>query len=100
MFFTLCSTNPQYDQMELKAIAGDNGQVVGYGAVIEGIVLRRRGAESETTCEGGHEKIKELNERFLPPGVKVLPHLDRSDLVHCTPHTVMHNLPEGILLVV
>jgi cobalt-zinc-cadmium resistance protein CzcA len=31
--------------------------------------------------------------------VQIVPHLDRSDLVHLTTHTVMHNLIEGIVLV-
>ena len=31
--------------------------------------------------------------------MKVVPFLDRSDLVHLTTHTVMHNLTEGIILV-
>jgi cobalt-zinc-cadmium resistance protein CzcA len=36
----------------------------------------------------------------LPPGVKLVPFIDRSDLVHFTTHTVLHNLSEGIILVV
>ena len=40
-----------------------------------------------------------MNERILPPGVKIVPFLDRSDLVHLTTHTVLHNLTEGIVLV-
>ena len=43
--------------------------------------------------------MEELNNHLLPPGVKIVPFLDRSDLVHFTTHTVMHNLTEGILLV-
>ncbi len=43
--------------------------------------------------------MKELNDHLLPPGVKVVPFLDRSDLVHYTTHTVLHNLTEGIILV-
>jgi len=35
----------------------------------------------------------------LPPGVKLVPHLDRSDLVHYTTHTVLRNLTHGVLLV-
>ena len=31
--------------------------------------------------------------------MKIVPHLDRSNLVHFTTHTVLHNLTEGILLV-
>ncbi len=31
-------------------------------------------------------------------GVKVVPFIDRSDLVHFTTHTVLHNLTEGMIL--
>jgi len=62
-------------------------------------VLLRKGANSDATLEGIHAKVKELNERLLPPGIKVVPFLDRSDLVHYTTHTVLHNLTEGIILV-
>ena len=82
-----------------KAIHRADGRIVDSGDVISGIVLLRKGAESDATLEAIHEKVKELNEHILPPGVKVVPFLDRSDLVHYTTHTVMHNLTEGILLV-
>ena len=51
-------------------------------------------------CAGIHAKVKELNDHILPAGVKVVPFIDRSDLVHYTTHTVLHNLTEGIILVV
>ncbi len=41
-----------------------------------------------------------MNHGILPHGVTVVPFLDRSDLVHYTTHTVLHNLTEGIILVV
>jgi len=41
-----------------------------------------------------------LNSHILPAGVKVVPFIDRSDLVHYTTDTVLHNLREGIMLVV
>ena len=41
-----------------------------------------------------------MNDHILPKGVKVVPFLDRSDLIHLTTHTVLHNLTEGIILVV
>ena len=59
----------------------------------------RKGADSDSTLDAIHDKVKELNERILPPGVKIVPFLDRSDLVHFTTHTVLHNLTEGIILV-
>ncbi len=83
-----------------KTILRDDGHAVDYDDVIEGIVLLRKGAETESTLEGIHEKVKELNARILPPGVKIVPHLDRGDLVHYTTHTVLHNLGEGIFLVI
>jgi cobalt-zinc-cadmium resistance protein CzcA len=43
--------------------------------------------------------VDQLNNGILPPGVQVVPMLDRSDLLHLTLHTVMHNLAEGMILV-
>ena len=67
---------------------------------VEGIVLLRKGAEFDSTIDAIHEKVKDLNDNFLPNGVKIVPHLDRGDLVKFTTETVMHNLVEGIVLVV
>jgi len=83
-----------------KAIRRENGEVVDNPDVVEGIVLLRKGAQADSTLEAIHAKVKELNAKILPPGVKIAAHLDRSDLVHLTTHTVLHNLTEGILLVV
>ncbi len=68
--------------------------------MVSGIVLLRKGADSDAVLEGIHAKVEELNTVILPHGVKVVPFLDRSDLVHYTTHTVLHNLTEGIILVV
>src|SRR5579885_1151158 len=77
-----------------------DGRIIDNDDVVSGIVLLRKGADSDSTLEGVHEKVKELNDHILPPGVKIVPFLDRSDLVHFTTHTVLHNLGEGIGLVV
>jgi cobalt-zinc-cadmium resistance protein CzcA len=77
-----------------------DGKIVDEDDIIGGIVLLQKGADEDPTLVALHEKIKELNERILPKGVKVVPYLDRSDLVHYTTHTVLHNLSEGIILVV
>ncbi len=82
-----------------KAIHRVDGKVLDNDDTIEGIVLLRKGAESEATLDGIHAKVKELNESILPPGVKVVPFLDRSKLVAYTTETVEHNLLEGITLV-
>ena len=78
----------------------EDGRIVDDNDVVEGVLLMRKGAEAQDTLQGIHEKVKELNEHLLPPGVKIVPYLDRTDLVDYTTHTVLYNLGEGILLVV
>ncbi|HJZ98403.1 MAG TPA: CusA/CzcA family heavy metal efflux RND transporter, partial [Candidatus Solibacter sp.] len=82
-----------------KAIHRADGKISDNDDVVEGFVLLRKGADSDSTLEKIHAKVAELNGKILPKGVKIVPHLDRSDLVHYTTHTVLHNLSEGIALV-
>jgi cobalt-zinc-cadmium resistance protein CzcA len=82
-----------------KAIRRADGKIVDDGDVIEGTVFLRKGANADPTLRAIHEKVQELNDHILPPGVKVAPFLDRSDLIHYTTHTVLRNLTEGFLLV-
>jgi len=82
-----------------KTIRHEDGAVINDDDVVEGIVLLRKGAEADATLDALHEKVAQLNEHQLPAGVKLVPHLDRSDLVHYTTHTVLRNLTDGVLLV-
>jgi cobalt-zinc-cadmium resistance protein CzcA len=61
-----------------------DGVIVDEPDVIQGGVLMRKGAEEGPTLEGIHKKVDELNNHILPEGVKVIPMLDRSDLLHYT----------------
>ena len=83
-----------------RMIRHKDGKLYDNPDTVEGVVLLQKGDNSDETLEGIHAKVKELNEHVLPPGVKVVPFLDRSDLLHLTTHTVLHNLTEGIILVV
>jgi len=76
-----------------------DGTIVDNPAVIQGVVLLRKGADAEPTLDAIHKKVDELNNIILPPGVKVVPMLDRADLLHYTLHTVLHNMAEGMILV-
>jgi heavy metal efflux system protein len=82
-----------------KAIHRENGKIVDNDDVVSGIVLLRKDAAADTALRGIHKKVEELNNHILPPGVKVVPFIDRSDLVRFTSHTVLHNLLEGMILV-
>jgi len=76
-----------------------DGTIIDNDDVVSGIVLLRKGANADDALRGIEDKVKELNDHILPTGVKVVPFIDRSDLVHFTTHTVLHNLTEGIILV-
>ena len=81
------------------AILRENGKIVDNDDVVSGIVLLRKGAAADSALEDIHRLVDELNTRILPPGVKIVPFIDRSTLVHYTTHTVLHNLTEGMILV-
>ena len=83
-----------------KAIHRGDGVVEDDNDVVEGIVFLRKGADTETMLKNLHAMVQRLNDHILPPGVKIVPYLDRDDLVHYTTHTVLHNLAEGMILVV
>src|SRR5208337_5087958 len=78
-----------------RAIHREDGTIVDNDDVVSAWVPMRKGADAEAALEGLHAKVKELNEQLLPPGVKIVPFIDRSDLVRYTTHTVLHNLTEG-----
>jgi cobalt-zinc-cadmium resistance protein CzcA len=82
-----------------KATHRPDGTIVDNPDTVEGILLLQKGADSDPVLQGIHEEVTNLNEHILPKGVKVVPFLDRSDLVKYTVETVEHNLTEGVILV-
>src|SRR5580700_1100297 len=82
-----------------EVIHQENGKIVDNDDVVSGIALLRKGAPADPALKALHDKIDEMNDHILPPGVKIVPFIDRSTLVHFTSHTVLHNLTEGMILV-
>ena len=68
--------------------------------IVQGIVLLRRGENALDVLARVRAKVREINRHDLPPGVRIVPHYDRTDLIERTLHTVRHNMIEGIALVV
>ena len=66
--------------------------------VVEGIVLMRKGGDTEKTLRAVEAKVAELN-RTLPSGARIEPYYDRSALVRTTVRTVIENLSVGVTLV-
>ncbi len=75
------------------------GKIIDNDDVVEGIALLRKGAEAQDALVALHEKVQELNDHILPHGVKIVPFIDRSELVHFTTETVLANLRDGFILV-
>jgi len=66
---------------------------------VEGVILMRRGEQTQNVLQGVEKKTEDLNRNILPPDVKVRPYYDRSDLVRVTTDTVEWNLIRGMILV-
>ncbi|MGO9775189.1 MAG: efflux RND transporter permease subunit [Terracidiphilus sp.] len=87
-----------------KAIHRVDGEIVDNPDTVEGIVLLQKGDDADPVLDGIHAEVTKLNGNkdhpgILPKGVKVVPFLDRSDLVRFTVDTVEHNLTAGMILV-
>jgi cobalt-zinc-cadmium resistance protein CzcA len=87
-----------------KAIHREDGKIVDNPDTVEGIALLQKSADSDPVLDGIHAEVSKLNgdkdhPGILPKGVKVVPFLDRSDLVKFTVSTVENNLTAGMILV-
>jgi cobalt-zinc-cadmium resistance protein CzcA len=67
---------------------------------VEGVILMRRGEQTQNVLQGVEKETEVLNRSILPPDVKIRPYYDRSDLVQVTTDTVEGNLLRGMLLVI
>src|SRR5580704_12877539 len=83
-----------------RAIHREDGTIIDNDDVVSGIALLRKGANADAVLTAIHAKVEEMNDHILPAGVKIVPFIDRSDLLHFTTHTVLENLTAGIVLVV
>src|SRR5581483_8881383 len=66
---------------------------------VEGVILMRRGEQTQNVLKAVEQKTDELNSSILPRDVKIVPYYDRSDLVRLTTDTVEANLLRGMLFV-
>jgi cobalt-zinc-cadmium resistance protein CzcA len=77
--------------------------IVGYGNdndIVQGIVLLRHGAKSLPAIRRVEAEVEKINTTgVLPPGVRLVPFYDRSQLIAVTTATVLHNMILGIVLI-
>ncbi|MBN8852610.1 MAG: cation transporter [Sphingobacteriales bacterium 50-39] len=68
--------------------------------VVEAIIVMRKGENPSEVVKKIEDKIDYLNNHVLPADTKIVPYYDRADLIEYATHTVLHNLVEGVLLVI
>ncbi len=66
---------------------------------VEGIVLMTKAENPSRVLEGLHAKVAEMQKKLTPMGVRIVPYIDRDDLVELTIHKVFRTVLEGIGLV-
>ena len=74
-------------------------ELEGKGEAVSGIVIMRNGENALEVIDRVKAKIKEI-EPGLPPGLKLVPVYDRSELIHRSISTVRRTMIEVILTVV
>ena len=68
--------------------------------IVEGTVLMRRGEQSLPTLRRVEAEVERINgSGILPLGVRIEKIYDRTDLIHVTTRTVLHNMLFGIVLI-
>jgi heavy metal efflux system protein len=66
---------------------------------LEGIVDLLKYENPSLVLKGIHAKVDELRKRLEPMGVRIVPYIDRDNLVHATVDKVAHTVLEGVGLV-
>ncbi len=67
--------------------------------VVEGIIVMRKGENPSEVIKRVQAKINYLNNKVLPPDVKINTFYNRDNLIDFATHTVLHNMFEGIIFV-
>ena len=67
--------------------------------VVEGIVLMLKYQNPSQTLLGVHRKVEELNRKLASSDVKIVPYIDRDELVKATIEKVGRTIAEGVGLV-
>lgn len=70
----------------------------GEGEAVGGITLMLKGANARNTVAKVKERVEEV-QSTLPQGIRIVPYLDRSELVNRSIATAVRNLVEGGLIV-
>src|SRR5262249_30516642 len=85
----------QLGALERRGILGKDAN----SDTVSGIVLLLKGQNPSQLLEGVHEQVGALNSGILTPDTRLVPYVDRTELVHTTVLRVSQTLIEGMGLV-
>ncbi|MFC5473893.1 efflux RND transporter permease subunit [Paraherbaspirillum soli] len=85
----------QYSHQERQGILGKDNNP----DTIQGIVKLLKYQNASEVIKEVHAKVDQLQKQLAPQGVKIVPYIDRDDLIQLTVHKVSHTVLEGIGLV-
>lgn len=85
----------QYSHQERQGILGKDNK----SDTIEGIVKLLKYQNASEVIKDVHAKVAQLQKQLAPMGVRIVPYIDRDDLIQLTIHKVGHTVLEGIGLV-
>ena len=84
-----------YSHQEREGILGKDANP----DTIEGIVQLLRYQNPSEVLKGVHARVAELGKQLEPMGVRIVPYIDRDELVRNTVNKVSHTVMEGVGLV-
>lgn len=84
-----------YGNVERRGILGKDDKADS----ISGVILLLKDSNPSVALNGIHDAVREINDKLLPRGVRLVPYLDRSSLIEATTRTVGKTLLEGMIVV-
>jgi cobalt-zinc-cadmium resistance protein CzcA len=90
----------RYGESQRVGAMGYTDRERNYSETVAGIVCLLRHENPSRVLKGIHGMVDELNNSLLPEGVKIVPYLDRTELVQTTIRTVGRTMSGGMLLVI
>ena len=86
---------PRYSHQEREGMLGKDHNP----DAIQGVVQMLKGENASQVLKALHARLDELNAQLAPEDVRIVPYMDRNELVEATVSKVGHTVVEGVVLV-
>ncbi|MEK8091821.1 CusA/CzcA family heavy metal efflux RND transporter [Methylocystis sp. IM3] len=86
---------PRMSSQEREGVLGKDRS----SDAIQGTIQMLKGENAQQVLKAVHERLEQLQAELAPQGVRIVPYLDRNELVDATVEKVGHTVGEGVALV-